>query len=356
MLNQPNNTFEILTSRELGAAKWGWACRHLEPQGSYRVVPSRTAEVGDVLVARVQRIRHHTRLMNTAASRVRVYEGDVVVGVVGHRYATDAFDGEAAIEDGGVDLLTNAGLVGQVRRRHAGVDRPTRLSVLGRLSGADGCPINLIDRCFRARPRPPGGPRVLLVVGTGMNAGKTTTAARLVHGLRQSGLRVVGLKATGSVSPNDRLELLASGALGVRDFSDYGFPSTYRLPLEQLDRLVATMLADAADLMPDLVVVELADGILQRETAHLLGARWLQEMCAGVVIASACALSALKGIELVQEAGLAVVGVSGLISSAPLFVDELRSRTAVPVLSSMRDGRELAAALAPSFRSPSRAA
>ncbi|MEM7674611.1 MAG: DUF1611 domain-containing protein, partial [Myxococcota bacterium] len=54
-------------------------------------------EVGDVLLARVAAVRHHSRLMDRHASRVRLYEGDLVVGAVGHRYATDAFDAEASM-------------------------------------------------------------------------------------------------------------------------------------------------------------------------------------------------------------------------------------------------------------------
>ena len=337
-------------STSLCAAKWGWACRTLNPDADHHILAIDQAAVGDVLIAQVEAIRNHTRLMDGSASRVRLYDGDLVVGVLGHRYATDAYDARAEIQGGRVDLLTNAGMMGRVERRHSSVSAPTRLRVLGQLADANHRPINLIDRSFRPRPMPSMAAKVILVVGTGMNAGKTTTAARLAWGLTQQGLTVAALKATGSVSPNDSAELRATGAAWVRDFSDYGVPSTHRMDLARLDGLVGTMLADAEDQRPDVILVELADGVLQTETEALLRSPWLHKVSLGALLAAPCALSALMGISVVQQAGLSVLGVSGLISNAPLFVNELRARTAVPVMSSAGDGRSLGRAIAPLCR------
>ena len=328
--------------------KWGWACRMLDRAAVWRVAPlDAPAQVGDVLVGRVTAVRHHARLMDPHGARVRLYEGDVLVGVAGHRYATDAFDADAEISGEDADLLTNAGMLGRVRRRHAGVGAPSQLRIVGRLADGQDSPVNLIKTGFRARPRPGGQPRVVLVVGSGMNAGKTTTAVKLTRGLRQRRLKVAALKVTGSVSPNDRSELLATGAEYVRDFSDYGFPSTHRLDPAVLEDLVGTMLADAFDVRPDVVVVEIADGVLQTETQALLRCSWLRELAHGAVVAAGCSLSALKSIEVVGDAGLCVLGISGVVTNAPLFVDELARHTSTPVLSSADDGAALAQAVAP---------
>ncbi|MEL7239422.1 MAG: DUF1611 domain-containing protein, partial [Planctomycetota bacterium] len=117
------------------------------------------------------------------------------------------------------------------------------------------------------------------------------------------------------------------------DFSDYGFPSTYRIDGSQLESLAATMLADAMDHDPHMIVVELADGVLQKETMALLNASWLRRLAVGAVLAVPCALSALKGIEVIERAGLNVIGVSGRITNAPLFIDELAQYSGLPVLS-----------------------
>ena len=331
---------------DLSLAKWGWACRDLSRDAVYGVTSATAAQVGDVLVARVEEICNHTRLMTADSGRVRMYEGDLIIGVLGNRYATDAFEGYGVIQEGSADLLTNAGMMGQVSRRNPAVRAPTRLKIIGRLVDACGVPVNLIERRFT--PRLPGAVarNVVLVVGTGMNAGKTTSATKLVRGLMNEGRRVAAIKVTGSVSPNDRSELEATGASFVRDFSDYGFPSTYLESLPRVRQLFHTMVSDATDAGVDVVVVELADGILQRETEALLADPTVRERTVGAVLAAPCALSALMACQVIQNAGVAVLGVTGCITNAPLFVDELEQRSTIPVLSSRDAGQSLGRAVA----------
>ena len=340
-----NHDETSLGAADLSFAKWGWACRDLSRDDVYGVISTASATVGDVLVAQVEEIRNHTRLMTAGSERVRMYEGDLIVGVVGNRYATDAFEGYGVIEEGSADLLTNAGMMGQVSRRNPAVRAPTRLKIIGRLVDARGVPINLIERCFT--PRLPGAVErnVVLVLGTGMNAGKTTSATKLVRGLMNEGQRVAAIKVTGSVSPNDRNELEATGASFVRDFSDYGFPSTYLESLPRVRQLFHTMVSDATDAGVDVVVVELADGILQRETEALLADSTVRERTVGAVLAAPCALSALMGCQLIQNVGIDVLGVTGRITNAPLFVDELERRSTIPVLSSRDAGQSLGRAV-----------
>mgnify|MGYP006287432007 CR=1 FL=1 len=325
----------------LVGAKWGWACRLLSDPAGFHIGSSPMA-VGDLVAARVRAVRNHTRLVDRSGARTRLYPGDLVVGVLGHRYATDAFHGAARIEEGRAHLMTNAGLIGTVEARHAQVRAPTELEVLGSVVDGSGRAVNSIEASFV--PSEPAETRasIVLVLGTGMNAGKTTAAIGVIRGLIQEGLSVAGLKVTGSVSPKDRSEMSSTGAVFVRDFSDYGFPSTYRLPEPRLMRLVQTMLADADLARPDVIVAEVADGVLQRETELLV--RCLRGQALGAVLAAPCALSAMAGAELVEQT-MPVLAVTGLISNAPLFGEELAAWTGRAVVDSLDDGRALARVL-----------
>ena len=326
----------------LAGAKWGWACRSLSTRENYRMASSASARVGDVVVAQVKSVRNHTRIVTSGQARVRLYVGDVVIGVLGNRYATDAFEAYGVIQNGEVDMLTNAGMLGSVLQRNPAVKAPTELRVLGLLANTEGQVINLIDRGFQPRlPTSILPKRVVLVVGTGMNAGKTTSATKLVRGLMAEGHKVAALKATGSVSSNDRGELAATGAHYVRDFSDYGFPSTFLETTERVKQLFMTMVADAWDAGADTVVVELADGVLQRETAALIRDPDVQACCVGAVLAAPCALSALMGVESIRVAGMGVLGVTGIINNAPLFVREFSALSSLPVWTSVDDGTAL---------------
>lgn len=77
----------------------------------------------------------------------------------------------------------------------------TTLSPVGLLTREDGSRLRLITGPAPAGDQP--RPVTIAVVGASMNAGKTTTAAHLVRGLRQSGLRVGAAKTTGTGAGGD---------------------------------------------------------------------------------------------------------------------------------------------------------
>jgi molybdopterin-guanine dinucleotide biosynthesis protein len=74
-----------------------------------------------------------------------------------------------------------------------------------------------------------------------MNAGKTTTAVGLIKGLRAAGLDVGAAKVTGTGAGGDVWSMLDAGAFPVVDFTDAGFPSTYRLPITQVEQVLTTL-------------------------------------------------------------------------------------------------------------------
>jgi hypothetical protein len=319
-----------------------------------RVVPcnGRAPHAGDLVVVEVTRVRNHTGLVQAGNDRLRLYEGVRYVGVLGNRYATDAFSATLGDTPLGqrdtLHALTNAGMVGEVQGRSSLVKAPTELRLIGYVADRDGYRLNLKAALAPGlgTPAPAALPPVVLAVGTGMNAGKTTAAARLVRQLVVRGRRVAALKMTGSVCDNDLRELRSTGAAFARDFSDYGHPSTFLASFDEIRALQRRMLADAAASRPDVIVVELADGVLQRETAWLLRDAELAGHTAAVVLAAGCALSALAGADEVQRLGHRLACVSGCVTSAPLFVEELRARRPdLAVASSAGSGAEIADAV-----------
>ncbi len=323
--------------------KWSWSCRAIAEHGGYALLgdEGHTPLVGDVALVRVRTLGHHSRINTAGSGKQRLYPGDLLVGVFGNRYATDAFEGEVrGLED--LHMLTDAGMIGTVCSQHKNTRKPTALEFLGFLDDGRGRRLNLKSRLFRPSRSATLRKNVLLVVGTGMNSGKTTTGSRLVKSLLRRGLRVAVYKLTGSVCQNDRSEWSATGAVDVRDFSDYGFPSTYMAPETELIDLFETLLADTERHEPDLVVMEIADGILQRETRLLLSHEAIRRRAGGVVLAATCSASALFGVEQIQALGHEVVTVSGVISNSPLFVREFQAASPIDIGFSLGDCNDLA--------------
>ena len=119
------------------------------------------------------------------------------------------------------------------------------------------------------------------VVGTSMNSGKTLATAQLVLGLRRAGFRVGAIKITGTGAFGDFNEYADSGAHYVADFTDAGMVTTYREPLDRIKSATETLVAEAGARGCDIVVMEVADGLLQRETAAIIADPWFKTSSRG---------------------------------------------------------------------------
>lgn len=327
------------------AAKWAWGLRQLSPD-EMLLDPRRSPtapRAGDVVVVKVTKMGYHTSLVTRDNRKLRIYPGDLLVGLFGHRYATDAY--EAVVESTeNLSLLTAGGMIGTVRSSHRAMPRATSVSFVGYATDPDGRRINLKSQLFHGvTERPYGNAPLIVVVGTGMNSGKTTVLSQTVHGLSDRGIRVAAGKLTGSVSNRDVDEMRSAGAVSVLDFSDYGFPSTYLADPIELSALWHEILERSAEIRPDVMLMEIADGLLQRETRLILEDSEFRGRVAGVILAADSSLAALAGAEELRRLGYPVLGVSGAITSAPLFVHEFCSRSVLPVLSSTGDRGDLAA-------------
>ncbi len=322
--------------------KWSWACRILGPT-DYHIDPSHSEgpTVGDLALVRVEQIGYHGSIVDVNNRKSRLYVGDLIVGVFGNRYATDALEAEVnGLRN--LSLLTSAGMFGTVKSRHQDFGSPTNVSFVGFLSDANGQRINLKRLRSRDTAPKPLVKNLIAIVGTGMNSGKTTCASKLIKELYRGGFKVGACKLTGSVSNRDQDEMRSAYAKAAVDFSDYGFPSTYLSSKEELLGLFNAMLSDLEKANPDLVLVEIADGVLQRETSMLLADPTIREMITGIVVTADGAPAALYAVENLRKSGHQVIAVSGKITSSPLYVREFEKNCDVKVGSSADSGKELA--------------
>ena len=328
-------------------ARWSWSCRRLDQKVGWQIDSQVGAapQPGDVVVVEVQSISNHTSMITAENEKMRIYEGDKLVCVFGNRYATDAFEGEALTTDS-LNLMTAGGMVGTVQLKHRSIKNPTQVKFVGYLKNEEGQRLNLKDVFFAEKKKPAKKERkVVFAVGTGMNSGKTTTAARMVRGLVEQGVRVAACKVTGSVSHRDLFEMRATSPVFATDFSDYGFPSTYLCEKQEVLDLFHTILADCEAHDPEVIVIEIADGVLQRETQMLLNDPEVKQHVLKVLITAPCALSALQAVDVVRDTGNEVLAVSGIISNSPLFIREFTALSDVPFCSSIGNGGELAEAV-----------
>lgn len=310
-------------------------------EGVDLITEDHTPQAGEVILARVTSIGHHKRLESPVSRRQILFPGDEIVVAYGSRYAADQFLAMVPEDLGPLHLAAAGGLASRVIEQHAGVGAPTQIEPIGVLRDEQG-PVTLARvathhtlRGITARAdRPAHHVPVIAVLGTSMNSGKSTVLAQLAHGLAAAGLRVAAGKATGTGAGNDYNLFLDAGAHRVLDFTDFGYSSTFQVEYEEVRDLFLSMadeLAGGAE-RPDVVLIEIADGIYQGETTQLLADEEFGRVVDRLAFSAGDALGAVGGVSVLGGLGRTPSFVSGVVTSSPLATAEARRALEVPVV------------------------
>ena len=300
--------------------------------------PEQRPKVGDVILGRVSKIGRHTKIDDCDGRRVTLLEGDLVIAAYGNRYATDQYEGIVPETTAPCHILSNAAVCGIVKSKHAKMPAPTELEVIGFMHNAAGQQLNLRDfglklRTKKAtsikRSKKPDRPSIIVVVGSSMNSGKTTATASIVRGLTQSGYQVAAGKITGTACGNDIWAYKDNGAVKVLDFSDCGYPSTYLCDGEEVLSIYRTLRQRLRKVKPNYIVMEIADGIIQRETTELLAQPEFKKSIDHLIYSAGDALAADSGLRLLNQKGYQVTALSGLVSASELAKAEAEALTGV---------------------------
>jgi hypothetical protein len=325
--------FRLLSGDELRRAKRGYVTGRFDLTRADRLLIADVApKAGDLVLARVTHLGHHRKLESPEGRRQTLFADDLILVCYGARYASDQF--EALVPDSlaPCNLVAAGGIAGVCRARHAAARKPTEIEPLGLVADADGRILNLAD-CAEPRHKCAARqPYTLAVVGTSMNSGKTTTVASMVRGLAAAGLRVGAAKITGTGAGCDRWAMIDAGAEAVLDFTDFGLASTYRVPVAQTAAILEGAVAALGHEGCDVVVVELADGLLFPETADLVQHACFERPVSGIVLAAGDSMSASFGAGWLVSRDLPLLGLAGKLTSSPLMVRETEESGDVPVL------------------------
>lgn len=296
-------------------------------------------EVGDLIYGEVSLLGQHLELESTSARIHSIYDGTCAVFVFGNRYAPDYYEGFVPQCLGKtVDLLARSGLVGEVRCKNEMISDPTQVRVLGYVCDNEGKVVNTRDYVLiRPRQKSSTGKRakMILCVGSSMNSGKSFAAAACCYALSSKMKTVRAAKVTGTASLKDILLMEDCGAQHIADFSYLGFPSTYMLEHEVLMRIFSTIDLKYGNNPQNYLVIEFADGLLQRETAMLLHEPEVRKRIHKVVLCAQDAFGVYGGLQLMRERfDLVPSAISGICSSSPLAIREMREFTDLPILNS----------------------
>ena len=326
-------TTRPLARGRLEAARAAFVTRRVDLGDARTLLTSATPRAGDVVLARVKRLRHHAKLQCASGRRVQLFHGDEIVVCFGDRYAPQQFEAYVPATIGPCHLVASGGVAAHAVNWHQRIHRgPTEIEALGILGDAHGQALNL--RHYALHPQRAEGsmPRLIVVAGTSMDSGKTTAGAHLVRGLSRAGLRVGAAKVTGTGACNDYFLMQDAGASVVLDFTDAGHVSTYRAGEPAIRRAIETLTAELARHELDVAVLEVADGLVQAETSALLSAAWFRHAIDGIIFCAQDAMGARAGVEWLEQRGHDVIAVSGVLTAAPLAMREAGELLQQPVI------------------------
>lgn len=298
-------------------------------------------EPGDVIYGEFDRIGQHQRLESKTGRIHKIYSGDRSIFVFGNRYAPDYY--EALIPKKfatTVDMVARSGVVSKMASKNNKIKDPTVIRVLGYVCDANGNVVNTTQHPAvvpRQTVKKQRRAKMIVFVGTSMNSGKSFAATATVKMLTQMGHTTRASKITGTASLKDILSMSDAGAEKVSDFTYLGHPSTYMLDKETIIGIFNKLDLKYANKPSNYWVVELADGIVQRETAMLLSSREFKERIHKIVFCAGDALGAVGGKRLLKDKfGIRADMLSGVCTATPLHIREIKSFTDTPVLISAK--------------------
>lgn len=309
---------EMLDPARIAKAKRAFTTRRIPTERMQMLLPPPAEpKAGDLLFARIEQLGHHKAIELPSGRKAGLASEDEVILAYGNRYAPDQFEAVVPPDLGPCHIVAAGGVASLAMAWHDKTMFPTAIVPLGLVADQRGCVLNVAD--FAIAPEPAlAPPPVIVIYGTSMNAGKTTTAASLVRGLAKAGFAVGAAKVTGTGAGNDLWAMTDAGACAALDFTDAGFATTYLAPVDALVEGARHLLNSLAAAGAEIAVLEVADGLFQPETAALAKSPAFRKLTDGVLFAAGDAMGAVAGCERLRELGYDVLGLSGLLTRSPL--------------------------------------
>jgi hypothetical protein len=290
---------------------------------------------GDYVVGEVSGTPNSLYQIELSSGRLaQVMPGDHVVGAFGNRAAT--LEGAGCwsdIENDQMHAMTTAGLFGAFTSMSPFMARPLLLNYLGHVCRS-GRKVNMADFAITSKASKFNTPTIVLV-GTSMSAGKTTTGRLIIHELASLGLIVVGAKLTGAGRYRDILSFRDAGASAVFDFVDAGMPSTV-VPEEEYRAAIRPLLHEINSSKPDFIVAEAGASPLEPYN----GAAAIDELGDNIRCTVLCASDPYAVVGVQQAFGLRPDFVTGPAANTSAGIELVRKLTGVQGANSMDPGSQ----------------
>jgi hypothetical protein len=322
--------------------------QHSELGHELRLSADIPCEEGVLVAVRVLNNKtRYNQLELTSGRMATVNQGDVVVGALGHRKALRGYSGHLPTKlDVGntIQLLNIGGVLGICDSANPDVGAPFECEVLGTvlhfpyLGERIGVPARAgSSQLDEAAVLDTQGVPVIALAGTCMDSGKTAAACAIVGRLRHRGLHVAACKATGVSLRRDILTMEDAGASDTMIFSDLGVVTT---TAENGPALTRSLLSGLARLEPDVIVLELGDGLLGAYGVEaILSDELIRDAFTAVILCANDPVSAWGGVRILRDSfSIEPAVVTGPATDNAVGVDQITERLSIPAINALSHG------------------
>jgi hypothetical protein len=322
--------------------------QHNELASELRLSKDIPCEEGVLVAARVLNNKsRYNQLELTSGRMATVNQGDVIVGALGHRKALRGYSGHlpTSLKPGDtIQILNIGGVLGICDSANPDVGPPFDCEVLGTvlsfpyLGERIGVPARAgLDVLGKDTVLDTNGVPVVALAGTCMDSGKTAAACAIVGRLRHLGLHVAACKATGVSLRRDVLAMEDAGASETMIFSDFGIVTT---TADNGPELTRALLSGLAKHKPDVIVLELGDGLLGAYgVGAILSDPAIRDALTSVVLCANDPVSAWGGTELLRkEFKIEPALVTGPATDNDVGIQQINERCNLPAVNALSNG------------------
>lgn len=273
----------------------------------------------------------------------KISRNDVLLGVLGKRRALKGFVGDIpeAIKAGDkLHLLNMGGLIGVCKGHHSSLSDAIEVEVLGIVCDENRAVLNIADNALLPSDFLKSSAPIVVIAGTSMNSGKTVAATEIIKQATHAGLKVAGAKMSGVACLRDTLNMQDHGAIATASFLDCGLPST--VGIEDLAPTAKAILNHLNTVAPDLIVVELGDGIIGGYSVDsILKDSEIREATSAFVFCASDYVGVVGGITVLKNLGIKIDVIAGSVTDSQMGEDFVQSEYRVNAGNARRDGLRL---------------
>jgi hypothetical protein len=281
----------------------------------------------------------------------KINRHDVILGVLGKRRALKGFVGDVpeTVKAGDrLHLLNMGGVIGICKGHHSSLSDAIEVEVLGiavseppMLGGGYTVPVlNIGDNALKPTDSLKPSAPIVIVAGTCMNSGKTVAATEIIKQAHHAGLKVCGAKMSGVAALRDTLNMEDHGASATASFLDCGLPST--VDYGDLAPVAKAILNHLNSFEPDLIVVELGDGIVGGYAVDsVLKDAEIRQAISSFVFCASDYVGVVGGMAVLKNLGIEIDVIAGSVTDSQMGEDFVEEHYGIKAGNARRDGARL---------------